>query len=142
GPPQADSIEEAYTPKANRGRPAIATRIRPAPGRQPAPQIPGLTTAARYSQPKDEPPPQFFVPYRQHEKAGTLNFYVRSTERVPQLLASLHGVLSQIDPTVPVENLRPLADQVDDTMALDRLIGTLSSGFALLATLLAAIGLY
>jgi putative ABC transport system permease protein len=43
---------------------------------------------------------------------------------------------------LPVENLRTLADQAAETIALDRLIGRLSSGFALLATLLAAIGLY
>jgi ABC-type antimicrobial peptide transport system permease subunit len=35
-----------------------------------------------------------------------------------------------------------LADQVGDTTALDRLISTLSAEFAVLATLLAAIGLY
>ena len=142
GAPKVAIINEAFARKFNLGRAAIGKRMRPGAGRQPDIEIVGLIRDARYSQPKDEPPPQFFVPYRQDEKAGTLNFYVRSTERVPQLLASLHGVLSQIDPTVPVENLRPLADQVDDTMALDRLIGTLSSGFALLATLLAAIGLY
>jgi putative ABC transport system permease protein len=57
---------------------------------------------------------------------------------VPALRASL----SRIDRAVPVENLRTLADQALDTITLDRLIGALSSGFALLATLLAAIGLY
>src|SRR5206468_4687201 len=117
-------------------------RMRPGAGRPPDIEIVGLVKDARYSQPKDAPPPQFFLPYRQTEKPGTLNFYVRSTGSDTPLASAIRAVLNRIDPTVPVENLRPLADQVGATTALDRLIGTLAAGFAFVATLLAAIGLY
>jgi predicted permease len=142
GAPKVAMINEAFARKFNLGRTPIGKRMRPGAGLPPDIEIVGLVKDARYSQPKDTPPPQFFLPYHQDEGAGTLNFYVRSTAPAQQLLSTLRVALRQIDPSVPVENLRPLADQVGDTTTLDRLIGTLSSGFAVLATLIAAIGVY
>jgi ABC-type antimicrobial peptide transport system permease subunit len=43
---------------------------------------------------------------------------------------------------LPVSELRTMEQQVKDNVFLDRMISTLSAGFAILATLLAAIGLY
>ena len=43
---------------------------------------------------------------------------------------------------MPVYELKTLQAQLDDTLLKDRLIAMLSAGFAFLATLLAAIGLY
>jgi ABC-type antimicrobial peptide transport system permease subunit len=48
----------------------------------------------------------------------------------------------KIDPGVPVEGLQTLTQQVRDNVFLDRMISMLSSAFAVLATLLAAVGLY
>jgi len=47
-----------------------------------------------------------------------------------------------MDPNLPVEQLKTLAIQVRENVFLDRMISTLSTSFALLATMLAAIGLY
>jgi ABC-type antimicrobial peptide transport system permease subunit len=51
-------------------------------------------------------------------------------------------VVRQIDPNLPLENLRTMPQQVRDNVFLDRMITTLSAAFAVLATLLAAVGLY
>jgi predicted permease len=142
GAPKVAIVNEAFARKFNLGRMPIGKRMRPGVGPPPDIEIVGLVKDARYSQPKDTPPPQFFLPYRQGGGAGTLNFYVRSIGPAEQILSTLRAVLTQIDPLIPVENLRPLADQIGDTTTLDRLIRTLSSGFALLATLIAAIGVY
>jgi ABC-type antimicrobial peptide transport system permease subunit len=50
--------------------------------------------------------------------------------------------VSALDPNLPVEELRTLPEQIRQNVFLDRLITLLSSSFAGLATLLAAIGLY
>ena len=47
-----------------------------------------------------------------------------------------------LDPNLPVENPKTMAQQVRENVFLDRMISTLSAGFAVLATLLAAVGLY
>ncbi len=142
GAPKVAVINEAFARKFNLGRAPIGKRMRPAAGLPPDIEIVGLIKDARYSQIKDPPPPQFFLPYRQGEKVGSLTFYVRSATPAAPVASVLRSAVSDVDPTVPVENLLPLADQAFTTLALDRFIGTLSSGFALLATFLAALGLY
>jgi ABC-type antimicrobial peptide transport system permease subunit len=54
----------------------------------------------------------------------------------------VNRVVAAIDPNLPVENLRTMPQQVRDNVFLDRMISMLSAGFAALATLLAAVGLY
>jgi ABC-type antimicrobial peptide transport system permease subunit len=50
--------------------------------------------------------------------------------------------VNALDPNLPVEEVKTLQQQIQENVFLDRLISTLSGGFAVLATLLAAIGLY
>ena len=59
-----------------------------------------------------------------------------------QLLAVVPRVVAGLDPNLPVENLRTMEQQVRENVFLDRFISILSAAFAILATLLAAIGLY
>jgi predicted lysophospholipase L1 biosynthesis ABC-type transport system permease subunit len=105
-------------------------------------EIVGLVRDARYSQIKEAPPPQYFLPYRQSDGFGSLNFYVRSTQPAEQLVLTIPIAVRRVDGTLPVENLRTMADQLRSTLNLDRFVTVLSVGFAGLATLLSAIGLY
>ena len=50
--------------------------------------------------------------------------------------------MKKLDPNLPVERLKPLPQQVEENVFMDRMISTLSAAFAVLATLLAAVGLY
>ena len=62
--------------------------------------------------------------------------------RPDQVLRAIPGVMQQLDPNLPVESLKTLPQQVKENVFMDRMISTLSAAFALLATLLAAVGLY
>lgn len=136
-------MNESFAKKFNLGRTAVGKQMVTGAGRLPLDiEIVGLVKDARYSQLKDQPPPLFFRPYRQREGVGVLNFYVQSTLSAESVMPTIRRVVSDLDSTQPIENLRPLADQVNDTVSLDRLVGTLSFAFAALATFLAAIGLY
>jgi ABC-type antimicrobial peptide transport system permease subunit len=97
---------------------------------------------AKYSQVKDVPPPQYFVPYRQGQALGFLNFYVRTSMPPDRLLAAIPQVVKRIDPNLPVVELRTMEQQVRENVFLDRMLTVLSASFAGLATLLAAVGLY
>ena len=50
--------------------------------------------------------------------------------------------MSRVDPAIPVQDLKTLPQQIRENVSLDRMIGTLATAFAVLATLLAAVGLY
>ena len=58
------------------------------------------------------------------------------------MLRAIPGAIARIDRNLPVPLLKPLSQQVRENVYLDRMVGTLSAGFAALATLLAAVGLY
>jgi ABC-type antimicrobial peptide transport system permease subunit len=84
----------------------------------------------------------YFRPYRQDSTLGFIQFYVRGSTDPALLLRTVPSVVKRIDPNLPLEELKTLPQQVKENVFLDRMISTLSASFAVLATLLAAIGLY
>ena len=105
-------------------------------------QIVGLVRNVKYSKVKDSVPAVSYTPWRQDARAGSLFFYVKSALPPEQLLGTLRATMKGIDPSLPVEELKTMTQQVKENVFLDRMISILSSAFALLATLLAGIGLY
>ena len=88
-------------------------------------------------------PPLFFRPYRQDERVGSIELlrpHVAATRR--SCCAAIPAVIARLDPNLPVEDLKTMPQQVRENVFLDRFISMLSAAFALLATLLAAVGLY
>ncbi len=73
---------------------------------------------------------------------GFLTFYVRSALPPEELLPTIRGTVQQLDPNLPIEDLKTMEDQIKDNVFVDRMISTLSASFAVLATILAAVGLY
>ena len=104
--------------------------------------IVGVVEDANYSEVKQTVPPQFFVPYRQDEGLGGMHLYVRSSGDVARAVSAITAVLKRLAPNLPIEALKTLPEQVRNNTYLDRMMTSLSTAFALLATLLAAIGLY
>jgi predicted permease len=104
-------------------------------------QIVGVIPDIKYSDVKDSVPPVFYLPWRQETRASGMTFYVRSS-RPAALLSEIRGAMKRIDPVLPVEELKTMPQQVRENVFLDRMISILSASFAVLATLLAAIGLY
>ena len=104
--------------------------------------IVGVVEDAKYSDVKQRVPPQFFVPYRQDKGLGGMHVYVRTSSEIAQAASAIAAVVRRLDPNLPIEELETLPDQVRNNTFLDRMVTTLSAAFALLATLLAAIGLY
>jgi len=104
--------------------------------------IVGVVEDAKYSEVKQQVPPQFFVPYRQDKEPGGMHVYVRTSGDIAQAASAITSVVKRLDSNLPIEELETLPDQVRNNTFLDRMMTTLSAAFALLATLLAAIGLY
>ncbi len=143
GAPRVAIVNQAFVRKFNLGERAIGTRM--STGRESDAldiEIVGLVQDAKYSEVKDAAPPQFFLPYRQDERAGSINVYVSTPGDASALLASVQAAVRGLDPNLPVENPKTMAQQVRENIFLERMIGTLSSLFAGLATVLAAVGLY
>jgi predicted permease len=134
-------VNETFARKFGYGADVVGKRMAAGSGVELDIEIIGLVKDAKYSDVKEDVPPQYFLARRQ-EQLGFLNFYVRSELAPGDQLAAMSAVVAAADPNLPVNDLSTLPGVVRDTLFLDRLIGLLSSGFAMLATLLAAIGLY
>lgn len=137
-------VNEAFARKFNLGRDVVGTRMEL--GRNDRPkfdiEIVGLVRDANYSQVKEDAPPQFFLPHRQRDVRGSMNYYVRSSLDASQVNAAVSRILAKLDPSLPVENLRTMEEQVLHRSSIDLLLARLAAGFAALATLLTAVGLY
>lgn len=105
-------------------------------------EIVGVVQDAGYSEVKDAVPPVFYTPWRQNLSVGRLNFYVRTELQPEEVMRAIPPLVERLDPDLPVERLKTLRQQIRENVFFDRLIGTLSASFAVLATLLAAVGLY
>ena len=67
---------------------------------------------------------------------------VRTTGDPAQTIASLRTAVASVDPNLPLLRITTIHDQVSNFMTHDELISSLTGMFAVLALLLAAIGLY
>ena len=97
---------------------------------------------AKYSDVKRVVPPQYFRPYRQEERLGYGYFYIRTATPPEQMLATIPSVMRKLDASLPLGDVKTMEMQIRESVSEDRLISTLSLAFAVLATVLAAIGLY
>jgi predicted permease len=104
-------------------------------------RIVGLIPDVKYSDVKGTVPPLFYVPWREDTYVPFMNFYVR-TSQPETVLRSVADIVRQIDPELPVEGLKTMPQEIRDNVLLDRMISILAGAFAVLATLLAAVGLY
>jgi predicted permease len=143
GGPLVAVVNEAFTRKFGLdGRNAVGKAMGIGRGDELDMQIVGVVQDANYSEVKQEVPPLFFTPWRQDRRLGQISFYVRAQVEPATILRAIPEVMTRLDPDLPLENLKTLEQQVRENVMLDRLISTLSAAFAVLATLLAAVGLY
>jgi len=105
-------------------------------------EIVGLVRDMKYASVKREIPPVYFTPHRQASSVSEMYFYARTASDPSAMLRSLNALVHRLDPMLPVENLRTMPEEVRLNTFEDRMITTLAASFALLATLLASIGLY
>jgi predicted permease len=146
GSPTVAIVNESFVRKFDLGDDAIGTVLR-FTGNPYVPQnaveIIGIVRDARYTTVKGDIQPQFFTPRPQFDTTFNARFfYVRSSVDADTMLRMIPGVIERIDPSIPVSNLNMLRNLVDNAATGDRLMSVLSTTFAGLATVLAAIGLY
>ena len=135
-------VNEAFARKFNLGTNAVGKFISDDSADSLNIQIVGLAHNAKYSDVKDSVPALFFRPWRQDAHVGSMYFYVKTSLPPEQFLKIIPATLKRLDPTIPVEDLKTMPQQIRENVFLDRMISILSAAFAVLATLLAGVGLY
>jgi predicted permease len=105
-------------------------------------EIVGICADTLYSDLHEAPPPQLFVPFVQQTQVRRLTYQIRTRTDAQAIVPSLRRVLHAADPALPLVNVRTQQDQIDADLADERLLVSLTSGFGLLALVLASVGIY
>jgi predicted permease len=105
-------------------------------------EIIGVVGDTKYESLRDEVPWEVYRPYHQMEFVIGMYSYVRSIRQPEQAFSSIRRVVTSLDPNLPVFQMKTIENQMKESLITERLVATLSTGFGVLATLLAAIGLY
>jgi predicted permease len=143
GAPKVAVVNQAFAKKFNLGENPIGKRFGlGGPNAKPEIEIVGVVQDAKYSDVKRAIPPQYFLPYKQEERLGFGYFYVRTSTPPEQMLRTIPAVMRKLDASLPLGDIKTMDQQIRENVTQDRIISTLSLAFAVLATVLAAIGLY
>ncbi len=105
-------------------------------------EIVGVSRTAKYIRLREDPRPQIFFPYSEAESIQSATFFVRTVSDASQAVGMVRRLVAQMDPNLPVFNVHTLEEQVQRSVASERLIASLSGVFSALATGLAMVGLY
>ena len=105
-------------------------------------EIVGVVRDTKYESMRDEIPVEVYQPYHQVNFVLGMMAYVRTARLPEQAFLSIRQVVNALDANLPVSDMKTLENQQAESLVTERLVATLSTGFGILATLLATIGLY
>jgi predicted permease len=109
---------------------------------RPEMSIVGVVANSKSGEVTEKDDPFVYYPYPQNPKAGSLTFYLRSSQAPEALAGALRSELKAVDSQLPLYDLKTLEAQIGDSLVTQRLIVLLSASFGALAALLAALGIY
>jgi putative ABC transport system permease protein len=107
--------------------------------------IVGVVGNVKYSGLDYGPQPTIYVPYNENGWVGwsrAMYLVVRSSGDAQQVVPAIRAELAAIDDTLPLAKVRTMDELLDESLTQQRFRTWLVSGFAALALLLSAIGIY
>jgi predicted permease len=104
--------------------------------------IVGVVRDSKAASLREKPIRFVYMPYAQQTGIGQMTFYLRSSLDPGALGHRVRAVVRQADASLPVTDMKTMQAQIRESLFVDRLVAALSAAFGLLATLLAAVGLY
>jgi predicted permease len=105
-------------------------------------EIIGVVENSLYEGPREGVHRQGFVADMQRAFPASATFYIRTSIPSSAMFGTIRQTIKGIDSSMPVFGMKTLENQLDQTLSTERLVAVLSTAFGVLATLLAAIGLY
>jgi predicted permease len=107
-------------------------------------EIVGVVRDGKYTNLREEKAPRFaYVSFRQFPIGGSdMTLHARTDGDPLQMVGGVRTVLGEIDATLPLAGITTLDEQVNESLAGERILATLGTSFGFLALLLAAVGVY
>jgi predicted permease len=104
--------------------------------------IVGVVKDAQYIDLRRNTRRHFYLPVAQQKQLTNLTLHVKTTAGPDTVAESLRAQLKNLDPHLPLYNVKTLSAEIDESLIQERLVTWLLSAFGMLASLLTALGLY
>ncbi|MGA7411000.1 MAG: ABC transporter permease [Bryobacteraceae bacterium] len=104
--------------------------------------IVGVAADAKYDNLRDAAPPTLYLPYTQLDDADSMTFEIRTAASTASIVAELRDAVRSVDKDLPLLEVRTQTQQIDAILTEERVFATLTTGFGLVALILASIGIY
>jgi len=107
-------------------------------------EIVGVCADSKYAWIRQDDPPAFFVLYTQQKDdlSGGMTFEIRTNGNPRNFVPAIRQVVESVDKDLPLIEIRTQQEQIDATLAPERSFASVTTGFGVLALLLASIGIY
>jgi len=144
GRPGVAVVSESFARKYFPGQNPIGRRFTTTPGEM---EIVGVVGDVRVRGLERTSEPQMYLAYRQ-QAGPSFPFYmpkdlvIRSTAPIAQLAPAVRRIIHEADPAQPISNVRMMSDIVSDQTATRAVQVRVIAAFALVAFLLAAVGIH
>lgn len=102
-------------------------------------EIVGVVKNAKYLSVREAPVPTVYLPFR---AASPMTLHVKTHVDPRSALAVIEQEVQALDPALPLFQVQTIEDRVDDALRQERLVATLASALSVLATIIAAVGVY
>ncbi|HKE27810.1 MAG TPA: ABC transporter permease [Bryobacteraceae bacterium] len=136
-------VNEAFVKRYLSGRNPIGARFMSGASNHPVFNLEIVGVAANNrSEPRGTVMPAYYYPYAQWEKPDRLTFCVRSALDQTRLAGAIRQAVRASDPLLPAGRIESAETDIRNSLYTERLISILAAAFGLLATGLAAIGMY
>jgi predicted permease len=111
-------------------------------GVHPDTTIVGVVGVVKHQDLRTEMKAAVYRPYLQQKHPGGLEMYVRTARSPESTEATIRQAIHQLDPTLVIDHLYTMEQQVNASASDERALAFLAFGFSILAMILAAVGLY
>jgi predicted permease len=104
--------------------------------------IVGVVHDAKYINLREPMRRHFYLPVMQLPNLFDLSLQISTTSDAAAIAGAVRNQVKEIDPHLPVYNVKTLSNEIDQSLIQERMVSWLATAFGILAILLVVIGLY
>lgn len=135
-------VNETFARRLFPGRDAIGGRFNFDGPDKPYWEVVGVVADGKYNSLGEDPKPAFYRPLQRIYRSGVTLVARTATADPKSAIAGLRNELLRLDPTLPLYNVKTLAEHMSLPLFPFRVAAILLGSFGVLAIVLAAIGIY
>jgi ABC-type antimicrobial peptide transport system permease subunit len=138
-------VSELFASTYFPGQNPLGRHVTVAPSGAMEAEIVGVAATARYGGLKRKTPPVLYVSFAQVEPkttVGKMTFALRADGDPLQPAAAVQRIVREADSRIPVANVRTQSAEIASTINQEIILARICDGFALVALVIACVGLY